>query len=74
MLVLSDANAAFSLPPDEGRQEIVWVDDFSKAEANAYLSMNNFLLNNDKKRNELFQQIGTRPARLEKLVAKGKCF
>jgi hypothetical protein len=71
IIVLSGANAAFSLPPDENRQEYIWVDDFSNAEAHEFLNNAQFLLKMEEKRNQVFEQIGTRAARLEKLVEKG---
>ena len=71
IIVLSDANAAFSLPPDEARQKIVWVDDFSKEEAYQYLNNAKFLLGFDLKRNEIFEKIGTRVAVLEKMIGEG---
>jgi archaellum biogenesis ATPase FlaH len=70
-MVLSDANAAFSLPPDEARQEIIWVDDFSDAEANQFLDHANFLAGKTEKRNEIFARIGTRPAVLAKMLDEG---
>ena len=71
MIVLSDANAAFALPPDESRQEIVWVDDFTKSEAHQYLNNSLFLMKQRSKRDEIFEMIGTRPVMLEKMVTKG---
>lgn len=71
IIVLSDANAAFSLPPDDTRQEFVWVDDFSPGEANEYLDKAGFFLNNPQRRLQVFERIGTRPATLKKLVSEG---
>jgi hypothetical protein len=71
IVVLSDANAAFSLPPDEKRQKIIWVDDFSQVEAKEYLDNAKFLLKKDEKRNQLFERIGTRAATLKQLVSEG---
>jgi hypothetical protein len=71
IMILSDANAAFSLPVDEARQEILWVDDFTDNEANEFLDNAHFLLKNTQKRNQIFEQIGTRPAELNKIVGLG---
>ena len=71
MIVLSDANAAFALPPDESRQEIVWVDDFTKSEAHQYLNNSQFLMGKQSKREEVFEKIGRRPGMLKKMVTKG---
>jgi hypothetical protein len=69
--VLSDADAAFELPPDEARQRIIWVEDFTKAEANQYLNNAKFLSGKYEKRDEIFESIGTRAAVLEKMVDEG---
>ena len=69
---MSDANAAFSLPSDEGRQRIVWVDDFTKAEAHQFLNNSLFMMKQESKRDEIFGTIGTRPVMLRKMVVTGK--
>ena len=33
VLVLGDDTDVFALPPDPARQDIIWVDDFTEAEA-----------------------------------------
>lgn len=43
LLVLSDANAVYGLPDDAARQRIVWVDDFTQDEGEAYFDKWNFL-------------------------------
>ena len=68
---MSDANAAFSLPPDESRQRIVWVDDFTKAEAHQFLNNSQFMMGKQSKRDEIFGTIGTRPGMLKKMVDEG---
>jgi hypothetical protein len=81
VLVMSDANAAFALPKDDARIELIWVDDFSETEAHAFLNQTDlFPLGidvledgtdaNALKRQRVFDVAGTRPARLLQLVAK----
>lgn len=81
ILVLSDANAAFALPPDPDRQEVVWVEDFTEEEAHAYLDKRKFLVPvnksdeadpNNKLRAHLFHSIGTRPVALNAAIGKGE--
>jgi hypothetical protein len=36
VVILSDANAALSLPHDPQRRQLVWVGEFTQAEADAY--------------------------------------
>lgn len=71
IIVLSDAYAAFSLPPDEARQKFIWIEDFTNEEAHQYLNIAQFMLENDQKRNEIFAIIGTRVADLKDLVEEG---
>ena len=71
ILVLSDANAAFSLPQDEARQDVIWVDDFNKKEAGLFLDNAKFLMGDFKKREEIFEKIGTRVALLARMIQGG---
>jgi hypothetical protein len=79
VMVLSDAHAAFGLPKDDARIEIVWVGDLSRQEANTLLDHLKFLPLglaydgvdvNEQLRERVFTVLGTRPARLEQLVSK----
>ena len=82
VLVLSDAIAGFALPNDHARQTIVWVEDFSEAEAHAYLDHCHFLMADPKnqkdveakraQRQGLFATVGTRAAFLKKAVLEGE--
>jgi hypothetical protein len=68
ILVLSDASAAFALPEDPARQNIVWVDDFSVEQACKCLDHRQFLVGDDSRRRKLFSVLGTRPADLAAAV------
>lgn len=84
IMVLSDANAAFGLPPDPARQSIVWVDDFTIVLANEFFDKQQFLplgvrfVNdtngvvvdvNAQLRSVLFDKIGTRPIDLKDAIS-----
>ena len=78
VIVLGDADAAFAMPEDHARQNNIWVNDFTEADAHIYL---------DKlgappappapqpqprhPRNELFYEAGTRPMHLLAAAEKG---
>ena len=83
ILVLSDANAAFALPDDPSRQEILWVEDLSENKAHELLDHHDFfvrhILNNNSVANDdanallrsrIFHEIGTRAADLVAAVEK----
>jgi len=81
IVVLSDAAAAFALPGDDDRIELLWVEDFSREEAHAYLDLTHMLplgVNisangsdlNQAWREFVFDRVGTRPVRLESMVTK----
>jgi len=82
ILVLSDANAAFALPDDKGRQDFLWVEDFTEKETNEYFDERNFLMTeipppnatnpNTEKRKEIFEKIGTRPVMMNDVVSAGE--
>ena len=85
ILVLSDANAAFSLPDDPDRQELLWVEDLTEEEAHSLLDHYNFFLRhklengsfidgdtNAQFRTKLFSSIGTRAATLVAAVTKSE--
>jgi nucleotide-binding universal stress UspA family protein len=66
-LVLSDANALFSLPVDWDRQDIVWIGDLSEAQAREWMERRNFAATEAEKK-LVFDQLGTRAALLAKLM------
>lgn len=68
VLVMSDALASFSLPKDPGRQLIVWIPDFTEAEANEYLDRRGFMNFTKAARARIVAKVGTRAADLWKLV------
>lgn len=81
IIVLSDALAAFALPGDDARIELLWVEDFSQDEAHTYLDATGMLplgVNrsangtdlNRAWRESVFDRVGTRPAWLKSLVTK----
>jgi len=75
VLVLGDAHAAFALPKDDDRIELLWVDDFTYSEAHLFLDKADFFLTSKDsaskaQREDVFHRIGTRAARLERMVAK----
>jgi hypothetical protein len=85
VVVLSDALAAFALPKDDSRIELVWVEDFTVTEAHALLTDADFLPlgmsgkmlpngtdANRVKREWVFDMIGTRPAQLKLMLTKVK--
>jgi hypothetical protein len=69
ILVLSDASAALGLDPDPARRELIWLCDFSRAEADARLDLAKVLIGEGKLREEVFGMT-TRPADLEGLCAE----
>lgn len=66
-LVLSDANAQFALPGDRARQEVVWVDDLTEAEARAVMEKHKFVATEEEKK-LIFRRVGTRVADLVRLI------
>jgi len=83
ILVLSDANAAFALPDDPSRQEILWVEDLEENEAHTLLDRFKFFVRDLHKngsvvvgnanadlRSRIFNSIGTRAADLVATVTK----
>jgi hypothetical protein len=67
ILVPSDANAQFALPGDRARQEVVWVDDLTEAEARAVMVNHNFVATEEEKQ-LIFRRVGTRVANLVRLI------
>ena len=67
IIVLSDADAAFSMPKDFARQNPIWVDDFTQVDAHTFLDK----LGAPEPRDELFYQVGTRPMQLLRAAEKG---
>ncbi len=67
ILVLSDANAQFALPGDHARQEVIWVDDLTEAEARAVMEKHNFAATEEEKQ-LIFRRAGTRVADLVRLI------
>lgn len=75
LVVLSDDHAAFALPGSgyTERHSVIWVDDFTLEEANAFLDARQAWLvadndTNAKRRAALFDQMGTRPLHLAALI------
>ena len=71
VLVLSDATLAFALNEDYARRMVVWVDDFTRAEAGTFLDKHGVLtgVNDTRLRAQLFDAAGTRPVELRRFVA-----
>ncbi len=67
ILVLSDANAQFALPGDRARQEVIWVDDLTEAEARAVMEKHKFVATEEEKK-VIFRRVGTRVADLVRLI------
>ncbi len=67
ILVLSDANAQFALPGDGARQEVIWVNDLSEAEARAVMEKHKFVATEEEKQ-LIFRRVGTRVADLVRLI------
>jgi hypothetical protein len=85
ILVLSDANAAFALPDDPARQEILWVEDLNEREAHALFDHYKFFErrthgngsvvecdSNAALRSRVFNTVGTRAADLIQAMTKAK--
>jgi hypothetical protein len=85
ILVLSDANAAFSLPDDPDRQKVLWVEDLTEEEAHLLLDRFDFFIRqkhdngtfidsdaNGRLRALLFSNVGTRAATLVAAVSESK--
>lgn len=79
VILLSEANAAFALPADPFRQRFLWVEDFTEAEAQAYLDARGFLVPagpsdsaTEAQRRRLFDEVGTRLAALSAAVSGGE--
>ena len=79
IIVVNDADAPFAMPTkDRQRQKVVWVEDFSEAEAHDYLdkckvlpcNRNNSADLNLILRNELFYETGTRAMGLTAAAAE----
>ena len=70
VLVLSDATLVFALNEDHARRLVVWVDDFTRAEADTFLDKHGVLtgVNDTRLRAQLFDAAGTRPAQLLRFV------
>lgn len=64
ILVLSEASAAFALPQDPARQNFVWVEDFTRDEADILLDKHKVLVGDVVSRQQLYEELGTRPADL----------
>ena len=67
VIVLSDADAAFAMPKDFDRQNPIWLDDFTQADAHTFLDK----LGAPEPRDELLYQVGTRPMQLLRAAEKG---
>jgi hypothetical protein len=67
ILVLGDENAHFALPKDEARQEMIWVNDLSEAEARAVMAKHNFVVT-EQEEQLIFRKVGTRVADLVRLI------
>mmetsp|Transcript_36739 Transcript_36739/g.89892 ORF Transcript_36739/g.89892 Transcript_36739/m.89892 type:complete len:543 (+) Transcript_36739:30-1658(+) len=70
VLVLCDAALAFALNEDQRRRTMLWVDDFTRDEASAYLDSYDVLtgVNDTALRTQLFDAVGTRGAALQQFV------
>ena len=66
IIILSDNNAAFGLPVDHSRRDLICIDDFTKEEAREYGDKIGLLTGekNATARNVVFDVIGTRPSTL----------
>jgi len=71
ILVLSDVNALFSLPKDQTRQNIIWVEDMTEEQAKKMVqNLHPELELSDSEFNDVFGKIGTRPKTLEQVFGE----